>query len=150
MSMVSIHRSCRCLLECVVSYSTDETSLEKLLQKLLLDYRLKLNQLRSWQPSPIWDDLGLVRYIPNRKHARKRVFIGLKICVVILKNFIPLNFASLTSTSAKNMSWSYKYDYNVILKRAWKLNMLIGSYRRKVPKAHINFICIFLQNSRGF
>ena len=85
-----------------------------------------------------------------RKRARKRVFIGLKICVVILKNFIPLYFASLTSTSAKSMSWSYKYDYNVILKRAWKLNMLIESYRRKVPKAHINFICIFLQNSREF
>lgn len=84
----------------------------------------------------IWDDLGFVCYLLNRKCICKCVFIGLKICVVILKNFILFYFVLLILIFVKNMSWFYKYDYNVIFKCVWKFNMLIGFYRRKVLKVY--------------
>lgn len=87
-------------------------------------------------------NLGFMLYLPNRKRARTRTFIDLKICVHPKKLF-PLYFATWTSTSAKNMIWSYNYDYNVITKNTGRkavlenlIYILIRSYtyEKDAPK----------------
>ena len=69
--------------------------------------------------------------------------------VFILKNFFPLYFATLTSTSAKNM-----IDLVIMTIRSY-LNLIyvywLGLTRpQKMPPSLIDFICTLLKNLRGF